>query len=337
MKLKLLYTKRKVENRAFFDLVWEWEDVLQQVLNLKFFYEESANDLIFPPIKNKYVRKICNRVPFIKDIFVYPKDLGLRFDMWTWLMPQRRPNAKRIIPWVIDFFVDEKELAQFVQSYKECPLVLISNKEAYEWLLAHGEQTSQLKLAHLSLSIPDRYRISATTSFEKKFDVVLLGRQNPLMQKWFEQYVQEHPNLTYAYPVGDKRSYYDNNGNYVCDAVSRDDYIALTRQSRIGFFSTPDIDTDHVRSKGFDQVTPRFLELIAAGTHIIARYKPNPDTDYYQLSAFSPSVQNYEEFETAMNYALTHDVDMKKYATYLQQHYTSVRAQQLLEILQKYD
>lgn len=35
MKLDLIYTKRKYEHRLFFDLVYEWEDILMRELNLR--------------------------------------------------------------------------------------------------------------------------------------------------------------------------------------------------------------------------------------------------------------------------------------------------------------
>ena len=38
MELDLLYTNRKYESRFFFDLVYEWEDVLMRELDLKFFH-----------------------------------------------------------------------------------------------------------------------------------------------------------------------------------------------------------------------------------------------------------------------------------------------------------
>ncbi len=42
MKLDLIYTKRKYEHRFFFDLVYEWEDILIKALGLKpYHYDEE--------------------------------------------------------------------------------------------------------------------------------------------------------------------------------------------------------------------------------------------------------------------------------------------------------
>ena len=66
---------------------------------------------------------------------------------------------------------------------------------------------------------------------------------------------------------------------------------------------------------------------------MIARYVPNPDTEYYRLQDFSESMETYEQFEKAMDDAMKHDVDMNKYANYLAQHYTSVRAEEIKRII----
>ena len=42
MKLKVLYTKRKYDNRFFFDLVYEWEDVLTSELGLRAYHYDEA-------------------------------------------------------------------------------------------------------------------------------------------------------------------------------------------------------------------------------------------------------------------------------------------------------
>ena len=89
--------------------------------------------------------------------------------------------------------------------------------------------------------------------------------------------------------------------------------------------------------KNFNHVTPRFLEMIAAGCHVLCRYMPNADTEYFELSRFCPSIESYEQFEKLMNKALKESIPIDQYKQYLKKHYTSVRAQQLKDILSKYE
>ncbi len=260
--------------------------------------------------------------------------------MWTHLA--QRFNSEHIIPWIIDFFLEEKDFAQFNDCYKNYPLVLISNKEVYDKLMA-SDIVRDVNLRHVALSISDKYKISRNTKFEKKYDVVLLGRQNPVLQAFFYRYVDDHPYIRYAYrKMADEHhgheSFYhysvcDGEETFIGDITERQQFIKLMQMARIGLYATPDIDTDHERAHGYNQVTPRFLEWIACGAHVIARYVPNSDTEYYGLQNFSASIDTYEQFEQAMDYAMTHEVDMEKYANYLAQHYTSVRAKDITQII----
>lgn len=267
-----------------------------------------------------------------------PMHDGLKLDMWTELTP--RFNSEHIIPWIIDFFLEEKDFEKFNEVYKTYPLVLISSKEVYEALKARKEIVKDVNFKHVGLSLSDKYRITKNTRFKKEYDVVLMGRQNTILEQYFYQYVAQHPDIKYAYrkmEEGHFNYYAVEHGQetYLGNIDNREQYIALMHKARIGLHATPDIDTDHERAHGYNQVTPRFLEWISSGAHVIARYVPNPDTEYYELKDFSASIETYEQFEKAMDYAMTHEVDMEKYANYLRQHYTSVRAEQIREILKK--
>ena len=104
------------------------------------------------------------------------------------------------------------------------------------------------------------------------------------------------------------------------------------KKAKCAFYTTPGIDSEKV-TYGFNQITPRFLELLASGCHIIARYVDNADSRYYEVGSFCKSIENYEQFESSLDYARNNDVDIRKYAEYLEKHYTSVRAKQIHQIL----
>lgn len=102
------------------------------------------------------------------------------------------------------------------------------------------------------------------------------------------------------------------------------------QKAKCGFYATPGMDDSESRTNGFNQVTPRFLELIACGCHILARYPENPDTKYFELHNITPSIESYEQFEHLLNKALNEEVDMQIYADYLKNHYTSKIAKQIM-------
>lgn len=338
MKLELLYTKRNVEHRLFFDLVYEWEDVLIQALKLRpYSYSEEWLEYggMGSWVKVRLLRRIVKHSNLLKCILI-PKKYGLKFDMWIGF--DVRYNSEYMIPFLIDFFLEPKDFSRFNEAYKHYPLVLISSKEAYDVLMAHKDMVKDVNFRHVALSLSDKYRITSDTNYEKEYDVVLMGRQNPVLEEFFYQYLETHPSIKYVYRKQENGHfvYYEvENGIQTCigDLKGRQSYFGLMQKARIGLYATPDIDTDHNRAHGYNQVTPRFLELVACGAHVIARYVPNPDTEYYQLQDFSKSIETYEQFEQAMDYAMTHEVDMKKYADYLQQHYTSVRAKEIKQIV----
>ena len=165
-----------------------------------------------------------------------------------------------------------------------------------------------------------------------------MGRQNPVLEGFLKQYIKEHPDLYYVYRElkDGKFNYYTNRGESLGDINTREKYMKLMRSARCGLYSTPGIDGGEKRTNGFSQVTPRFLELIACGCHVIARYKPNSDTDYYELERFSKPVDSYEQFERMLDEARSSEVDIQLYSSYLSKHYTSVRANQLREIIRNY-
>ena len=83
-------------------------------------------------------------------------------------------------------------------------------------------------------------------------------------------------------------------------------------------------------------MTPHFLEIIACGCHVLAHYPigaDGVDADYYEFKKFSPSIETYDEFENAMDCALSTDVDFEMYSSYLDKHYTSKRVEELKYLL----
>ena len=317
MELNTIITERNIEKSSSYDLVYEWEDEFSQDLGLKFSYDDGMRT-------NRWVRRLRlqNALTTCKNALV--------FKMSTF--GHSGFNKSNIVPYIIDYHLSEGQLEWLYETYSKHPIVFVSSKEAYDFLKSKG---CPLNISHLALSISDKYRINLNTRYEKKYDLVMMGRQNPVLMKYLEEYIKRHPDFVYVYrqELDNHYHYYVSTGEYLGDIINRADYINLMRQARVGLYATPGIDGGEERTRGFNQVTPRFLEYISCCCHVIARYPQNSDTDYYELGRFCQSVESYEQFESAMNEALAKDVDVKSYSEYLENHYTSVRAKTMSKIL----
>lgn len=321
MKLDSILTKRSFEHWPSYDLVYEWEDVLEECFACSLDDERKI-------LYNKYFK----RIPLLSSL-VQTSKLAFKFEMSP-VLKYRTDNKSNIIPCIIDYFLPDNKISDFISSYIRNKIICISSKEVYDYLIEKGVNEN-LNLVHLPLSISDKYKITRNTKFEKKYDLVLMGRQNPVLKGFLDTYIKKHNELYYVYRVqkGNEFLYYTSQGECLGDINTREKYVDLMRQAKCSLYSTPGIDGGEKRTNNFSQVTPRFLELIACGCHIIARYKQNSDTDYYQLNKFSESIDNYESFERALDYAIKNDVDMNEYSVYLSGHYTSNRANLLSQIL----
>lgn len=186
------------------------------------------------------------------------------------------------------------------------------------------------------MSISDKYAITQQTKFEKPYELIVMGMPNKVLNDYLEQYAKTHSDLYYVYRVqdGGQFMYYTSRGECLGDINTRHKYMELMRKSRCALYSTPGVD-GRKQTNGFNQVTPRFLEFISAGCHVISRYEKNSDTDFYEMDKMSMRANTYEDFARALDYARTTDVNMQAYSDYLAKHYTSARAKELQNILGK--
>ena len=333
MKQLRIKTNRKITNWPSWDLVYEWEDYFVKSLNTSYRYDSNMERYF-----NKFARLTNWNIfsLFPNNYYEFQWDMSVRLTNSSY----NRPN---LIPGIIDFHLSKDRLADFFSAYRHNPFILISSLEAFTFL---KENNFPKKIYHFPLSLPNAYQITPTTHYEKKYDLVLAGRQNPVLDEYLKKYAANNSAFVYVYRIlqkntNDGRStnnmsfdFYTSKGEFLGNINDRKGYMELIQKSRVSLYATPGIDGGEERTKGFNQVTPRFLELIASGCHIIARYKDNPDTDFYQLHAFCPNINTYEEFEREMDKALQTNVDMQKYADYLENHYTSKKVELLRTILE---
>lgn len=319
MTIDQVNTKRDFDKSFYYEIVYEWEDVIAKNLHLQLYNE---NPLLY--------NRIFKRLPLVITNLANTKKNSFVFDMWPMLLHGVN-NRKNIIPNIIDFYVLPNELPVFYKNYSHNPIVLISSRQAYAYLQKyHAEQ--HIHFGHLALSLPDKYAITPKTHFRKKYDLVLTGRNNdPVLNKFLEQYEQENPDFSYV-KSNPQKGYqlYDNRGNRAGSTKSREEYMNLMKQARAAFYIAHMVD---YMDYPFHQITPRFLEYVACGCHILARYQENEDSDFYELGKFSPNITEYSQFKGLMDKARNEDVDMSMYSRYLEKHYTSCRTKELQSII----
>ena len=318
MKIERIISNRKIDPHHANDLVYEWEDDLCQYFNSSLFFNHALKNERY----SKYIPFLLNWLQTGESAFTY--------EMCTYR--HNGNNKRNIVPCIIDFYLRKPwQVYAWYAQYWRNPIICVSSREVYHYL--HDEMGLH-KIVHLPLSLSDRYRITDSTRFEKKYDILLAGRQNKVLKEWLTFYMEKHPDVTYIHRdmIDGKAVYLDQAGQCVSDTDSRAIYMRLMQQVRACLYATPGMDRGRP-TNGFNQVTPRFLEIIASGCHPLMRYPKNADTDFYQLSDFCPNIETYEQFEVAFDEARQQTVDMKKHAKFMAGHYTSVVAKQLEQII----
>lgn len=100
MDLKIdILTSRKHEKRPWFDLVYEWEDEIKELLNCKLIYEPTI-------FKNRYYEFL----PLVYHFMLMLKNGGkpvLFFEMKANAFHLWK-NLNYLIPWIIDWYVNPK-------------------------------------------------------------------------------------------------------------------------------------------------------------------------------------------------------------------------------------
>ncbi|MCI1188906.1 hypothetical protein MON38_15900 [Hymenobacter sp. DH14] len=339
MTIAAILSTRSYLKASFYDLVYEWEEDLSKVLKISIL---NAFPLFRKLFINKLSRKFLagagiidpvNNLVEKANVFRPFKGYYLVFEMGVNTQPNYSTSAKAI-PAFIDLW-KQTDIAAFEQTYRQCPLVLISSMEAVAYL---KEQGCRLNLAHFPLSLSDRYKAEHGKIYKKKYDVVLAGRTNPVLSNYLQEFSNKYPNVEILrqQEVDGVLCYVSNLRGIIGEFKTREEYIELLRASKISFYSTPGIDGGEKRTGGFNPVTPRYLELLSAQCLILGRYPDNEETRFYQLDEVCPNVGSYAQFEALMlNYLEQSTVPLALYDSILQKHYTSCRAALLQELVRQ--
>lgn len=310
------------------DIVFEWEDTFSSILNL--------------PISNystfTYVlKRICEKFGINKmlNLCLRPKNIQLEFVTHMKLnsCSEMRSN---VIPIIIDFWYNKKELELFKNFYRNVSIVFVTNKEVYTLL---NKDICPFPVEYLPLSLPDKYALIPEYCNSKKYDFCFMGRIDPYFLNLIKIYSERHPDFEYVYSKGISvnREYYTSKGKIIGKDTGRESYIKMLRMTKVTCYSTPGFDQGKGITNEYNQVTPRVLEMLANGCQVIGHYPNTDDVNWYNLSSVVPNVENYEQFESVLNTMLTTEFDYNKVSYFLKDHYTSKRVPILREILEKYD
>jgi hypothetical protein len=335
MELKVIYTDRYFLDWPSWHIIYEWEDILSEHLSVKLIDSRKAS--VITKYTDKALRYISrqlygssNKMLPVFDRLIYKKE-ALYFEILV-RGAYYFTGSKNTIPVIIDFWKGT-DLDTFYQAYRNCRAILISNIEVYNFL---KDNKFPINIYHFPLSLPDKYRLSGESAFDKIYDIIVPGRSNPVLWGYLMEYEKKFPDVEYIYPeqVDGEFYYVSNKSGRIGKFNKRDEYINLLRSAKVGFYSTPGIDGDEERTGGFGPVTPRFLEMVAAGCKIIARYPQSAETAFYEMNKVCISCDNYSQFEQELSNALNSENScFAQNEVYLEKHYTSARIDLLKSIL----
>lgn len=330
MRIQGILTRRVIEHEQYMDIVHEWEDELAKTLSVPLIPDFDFS--------NRIISAIRGRVPWFAR-WLKPHVNSLVFEMWA-MNRDRGNNKSTIVPVQVDFWLrDENKIRQFKNARDRNRVALITSAEVCE-VLAGVCVWGGGGFRHWAMSLPDKW-FDPEFNHVKKYEFAIfgrVGRKNSRWGEWLSKYAEANPTFSYYYSdrVDGKFCLCDKMGNPTAPLGTREEYMEAVKSTRITLYSTPSQDSDNAYTNGYNQVTPRFLEFIAGGCHVLSRYPKNADTDYYEMPMISPCVETYADFASKMDYARAHEIDRVKYSAYLKKHLTSVRARELEKILTEY-
>ena len=331
MKLKNILSDRHYQNWPSFHIIYEWENEISRALDLPIKDSPIISNNFFIKTFNRIDNKLFNKkiAEFIEKI-IQSKAISIYFELY----PKQHKwfsNRANVIPITIDFW-EKSTVEIFKYMYSDCPYLLITSLEVLNFLQHSGIKN---KLIHFPLSLPSIYFLDPNSNIEKSYDIVLAGRTNSVLINYLKQYVASHPDIEYLYQVQEDGEiyYHSNKTNIIKKVHSREDYIKLINAAKVSFYSTAGIDNAIEKKEGFNPVTPRFFELLAAGCHVLARYPENVETTFFELNTICPSITSFTQFEDELEFALKSPPPISRNAQYLSQHYTSTRIDILKKLL----
>jgi len=308
MKIKSILSKRASNDKVYSDLIYEWEDDYSDALNAPIVSHCKAIDRLqnaFYMIATKMHLDTC--LQKLDKLFMRNDEKILVFTLYPKTYYSSYSSSNKI-PFIIDFDYGV-DLNTFYKVYRNCELVIISSRVAYEYLLS---KSCPLNIKHVPLSIKSSLTINRLDIKDRKYDI-FIARQNPVLMDYLKQYEVKHPEVHYIvrkWEDGDLYSgnaYYSNKEGRLGEFSDRNAYFGLLANSKVAFYSTTGSDTPNTRF--MNHVTPALLEYLTAGCQIMIRWYDTPDSDFFSLPSYFENAKSYEVFERLLNEYLTTEIN----------------------------
>ena len=324
IKLKGIYSERAYTTWPSYQLVYEWENIMSEKIGIPIKKIGTSKRILYSIIK-----KLKIQLPYFNILNKLNRPRGYYlYHVMTASNPYMLSFNNNVIPIIIDFFLKKEDLVLFYKRFENCKCLLVSSLEVVDFLT---ENKCPISFFHFPISLPDLYKFK---KYEKKYQILLAGRQNILLKEYLNKYLGEFPETEFVYESEtEKFIYISNKFGLIGNFSKREDFIKLLRLSKVFFYTTPGMDEGANRTNGFNQVTPKYLELLAANVKIIARYPNNKEADYYELNKVCQNIENYEQFRQVLSEYLKNSNSNYLVQKILEKHYTSNRIELLNNIL----
>lgn len=323
-----IFSPRAFEHSPSWSVVYEWEDVIADCLHWE----------ISPLYKTgKFGRKLRGGVR--RTNICYDHFPAYNKGKWhlTWVMnakDYRLYTRHGIIPIFLDFHSD---MVQVIAEVTKClPVYWVTSYHIYELL----KEVRSNNVQYMPVSISDKYIQNVVP--KKTVDVIQFGRLNPILHKFMLDYCSRNPNVEYVYHTYDgSMEYVSTKRGIIGRFEKREEYMKLLSSCKVSLVSTPGMDKgpNNVRDFGTnDFVTPRFFESAVFYSHMIGRYSDIKETEMLKIPSVCCNVRLQEEFDNELDKALNTDcaVNLERYKQYLTENVTSVRAESIKEVCDRY-
>ena len=170
-KLKGIYSERTYIIWPSYHLVYEWEDIISEKLNI--------------PIKKIGIHKrilygLIKKLKIQRTYFSFRNKLRKPHGYYLYHVmsaanPYMLSHNNNVIPIIIDFFLKKEDLALFYERFNSCKCLLVTSLEVVDFLT---QNDCPIPFFHFPLSLPDKYKLERC---EKKYQILLAGRQNKLL------------------------------------------------------------------------------------------------------------------------------------------------------------
>lgn len=306
-RIRSIISTRYRSNWPTWQMVHEWEDIL-------------ANLLAVP------LRPIGENC-MLPDPDCLPGNHDLMFLQLAGELHYYADNPQ-LIPIVMDLWRDD--FADFLQLAPRFRLIFVTSLQAFQ------ELSPQLpQLHYLPFCLADQHL--DRTAVIRDIDIIHYGRRNPLLEQYMGRLLAERPDIHYVTtePFDDEQKVriYSNRQGCLGESDSRSTFMALLDRCKISLVSTVGMDGSR-QTGGIDPISPRFLESMAAGCHLVGRIPDNLEFRGDTISGHCHSVDSYEGFKTTVLSLLTAATAQPDYRHLLCDRLASSLAPRILEALE---